>query len=752
MVSASQGPVVIALRVHGLDCAEEVAVLKRAVGPTVGGEENLAFDVLRSKMTVLTTARPVSLEELRQAVAGTGMRAEPWQEARAVASFWVRRGRALSVAASGLLLTLGFLAHAALTGGPAAALGGELDPGAHQVPLAARILYLLAMVAGAWFILPKSWFAARSLRPDMNLLMAIAITGAVVIGEWLEGAAVAFLFGLSHVLESWSVARARRAVESLLDLSPSTARIRVDGTEREVPAAEVAPGTLFLVRPGDRIPLDGRVVAGESHLDQAPITGESVPVAKGPGDEVFAGTINGSGALDVRSTRGAGDTTLARIIRLVEEAQARRSPAERWVDRFARVYTPSVLALALLVFLAPPLLNAGSWSEWFYRALVLLVIACPCALVISTPVTVVASLAAAARAGVLIKGGAFVEAPARLRALAFDKTGTLTEGRFGVVELVPLDGHDEAALLARAAALEARSEHPLARAIVEHAERVGVAFAPAEAFRSIEGRGATGRIGGKAYWVGSHRYLEERGQETPAVHARLDAISSAGRTVVVVGNDDHVCGLIGVADAVRSEAAEVVADLSRLGIEHLVMLTGDNLATARAVAAVTGVEEVRAELLPEDKVSAVQELVARYGFVAMVGDGVNDAPALATSSLGIAMGAAGSDAAIETADIALMSDDLRLLPWLVRHSRRTVRTIRWNIAFALGVKALVFALAVAGVASLWLAIAADMGASLLVIANGLRLLRQDRFRSRPAPPPPSHPSSAGPLTPARQAT
>ena len=712
---------------RGLDCAEEVAVLRRAVGPVVGGEEHLAFDVLRGKMTVQESAAPVATEVVRQAVARTGMRAEPWREAPPVESFWRRRSRTMSVVVSGLLLAAGFLTHALLAGGALAALAGEGAGEAHEVPVAARLLYLLAMLAGGWFILPKAWHAARSLRPDMNLLMTVAVAGAVGIGEWLEAAAVAFLFGLSHVLEGWSVGRARLAVESLLDLSPPTARVREAGAEREVTAAEVAPGSVFVVKPGERIPLDGEVVAGESHVNQAPITGESVPVAKAPGEEVFAGTINGAGALEVRSTREAGDTTLARIIRLVEEAQARRSPSERWVDRFARVYTPVVIALALAVFLIPPLMTGASWSDWLYRALVLLVIACPCALVISTPVSVVASLAAAARSGVLIKGGAFIEAPAGLRALAFDKTGTLSEGRFAVVEVVPLDGHDEAELLERAAALEARSEHPLARAVVAHAEEQGVAFEAAEGFRSLEGRGATGRVGGEPYWVGSHRYLEERGQETAEVHERLEAMSGAGRTVVVVGNDRHVCGLLGVADAVRPEAAAVVSELRRLGVA-VVMLTGDNQETARAVAEATGIEEVRAELLPEDKVAAVEELVRSYGEVAMVGDGVNDAPALARSSLGIAMGAAGSDAAIETADIALMSDDLQRLPWLIRHSRRTLRAIRQNIAFALGVKAAVFALAVAGIATLWLAIAADMGASLLVIGNGLRLLGGDRQR------------------------
>jgi Zn2+/Cd2+-exporting ATPase len=711
------------LKVHGLDCAEEVAILKRAVGPLAGGEERLAFDVLRGKMTVLPApagdAAVPSFEAVSTAVAATGMRAEPWSRARAPEGFWRRHRRSVSVAASGLLLAAGFAVHALAAGGPLAAFAGE-----GAVPPPARLLYLAAMAAGAWFILPKAWFAARSLRPDMNLLMTVAVAGAMGIGEWLEAATVAFLFGLSLVLEGWSVGRARRAVEALLDLSPPTARLLGEnGAETMVPAGEVAPGSLFVVRPGERIPLDGEVAAGTSHVDQAPITGESVPVARAPGDEVFAGTVNGDGALEVRTTRAAGDTTLARIIRLVEAAQARRSPSERWVDRFARVYTPAVIVLALAVMLLPPLLAGGTWGTWFYRGLVLLVIGCPCALVISTPVSVVASLAAAARAGVLIEGGVYVEAPARLRAVAFDKTGTLTEGRFRVVEVVPLDGHDEAGLLATAAALEARSEHPVARAVVGHARERGVAAAAAAGLRALHGRGVEGTVDGRAFWVGSHRWLAERGQETPAVRERIETLSGAGRTVVAVGNDEHVCGLLAVADALRPEAADVVAELRRLGVEHLVLLTGDNEATARAVGDAVGIDEVSAELLPEDKVAAVEALVERWGGAAMVGDGVNDAPALARSTLGIAMGAAGSDAALETADVALMADDLARLPWLVRHSRRTLRVIRQNVAFALGVKAVVFALALAGVATLWLAIAADMGASLLVIANGLRLLR-----------------------------
>lgn len=713
----------VAVKVHGLDCAEEVTTLRRVLGPLAGGEEHLAFDVLRGRMTVLPTARALSLEEISRAVARAGMRAEPWRESPLDDGFWRRRGRTLSVVGSALLLGLGFLVHAAVAGGALAALAGEGAGDAHAVPLPARLLYLLAMLAGGWFVLPKAWYAARSLRPDMNLLMAVAVAGAVGIGEWLEAASVAFLFGLSLVLEHWSVGRARRAVEALLDLSPPTARVRGANGEMEVPAAEVEPGTLLLIQPGERVPLDGEVVAGESEIDQAPITGESAPVAKAPGASVFAGTINGTGVLEVRSTRPANQTTLARIVRLVESAQSRRSPSERWVDRFARVYTPAVLALAVCVFLVPPLLFGGAWVVWLYRALVLLVIACPCALVISTPVSVVAALAASARAGVLVKGGAYLESPAGLRAIAFDKTGTLTRGRFEVVEVIPLDGHDEAELLARAAALEARSEHPLASAVVARAREMGLPVEPAEDFRSLPGRGATGRIGGTAYWLGSHRYLEERGQETPELHGRLEELARSGRTVVAVGDERHVCGLLVLADGVRPDAAAVVRKLRAQGIQHLLMLTGDNRPTAEAIGRKLGIEKVIAELLPEDKVGVVEELVARYGAVAMVGDGVNDAPAMARATLGIAMGAAGSDAAIETADVALMADDLSRLPWLVEHSRRTLSVIRQNVVFSLAVKLVVLLLAVSGHATLWAAIAADMGASLAVIGNGLRLLR-----------------------------
>jgi Cd2+/Zn2+-exporting ATPase len=717
-------------RIHGMDCAEEVAFLKETVGPVVGGDERLSFDILNGRMVVLSGPTEISPEAVQQAIARTGMRAEAWQgeeKASDGGGLWQRRGRTILTAASGTFTLAGFLSHVWIAGGIEAALGSEGMGLAHDVPFVAKVLYTLGILAGSWYILPKAWYAARRLRPDMNLLMVVAVVGAALIGEWFEAAVVAFLFAVSLALESWSVGRARRAIAALMELAPPSARVRrEDGREEQVPPDQVPVGMVFIVKPGEKFPLDGRVVRGASDVNQAPITGESVPVPKQPGDAVFAATINGDGALEVECTKPAQDTTLAHIIRMVGEAQSRRSPSEQWVEKFARVYTPVVMGLALAVLLVPPLLFSGDWSDWLYRSLVLLVIACPCALVISTPVSIVAALAAAARNGVLVKGGVYVEAPARLEAIALDKTGTLTEGRPAVVEVVPLNGHTEAELLERAAAMEISSSHPLARAVVAFAQERGVAVRAAEDFQIIQGKGATARINGERYWLGSHRYLEERGQETEDVHKRLQAMSSAGRSVVVVGNERHVCGLITLADAVRPAARDMLRALRDLGMQHIVMLTGDNRETAEAIAQETGVDEVHAELLPGDKVTVMESLVSKYGSVAMVGDGVNDAPALGRATVGIAMGAAGSDAAIETADIALMSDDLAKLPWLVRHSRRTLAVIRQNIAFSLAVKALFVLLTFAGFASLWAAIAADMGASLLVIFNGLRLLADKR--------------------------
>jgi Cd2+/Zn2+-exporting ATPase len=713
-----------AYKVRGLDCAEEVAVLKQSVGPLVGGADRLAFDVLNGRMTVAANEREVADEAIFKAVAATGMSAVPWKpDTKTDDTDDHRRQQVLFTAASGVGLLIGFSLHVVLAGGFAPAWRLLGSHAGESMPWPEIAAYFAAAVLGARFVVVKAWFAARNLRPDMHLLMTVAVVGAMAIGEWFEAATVSFLFALSLTLESWSVGRARRAIVALLDLAPPTARVlRPDGSEAAVPVAEVRRGDCFIVPAGERVPLDGRVTEGASAVNQAPITGESVPVEKQSGAEVFAGTINGDGTLTVEATKTVADTTLARIIHMVEEAHARRAPSEQWVERFARVYTPAVMVLALLVFLLPPVVLGQAWDEWFYRALVLLVIACPCALVISTPVSIVASLASAARAGVLVKGGAFIELPAHLQAIAVDKTGTVTRGEPEVVQVIPLGSHTEAELISRAAALEARSTHPLARAICRYAESRGIAPAPAVDVQVLRGRGLTGIFDGEPFWLGSHRYVVERGQDAPAVARQAEALEADGKTVIVIGNPRHVCGLVAVADTVRPEAREIVRQLHAAGIAHVVMLTGDNRITAEAIAREVGIDEVHAELLPEDKVKKLEEIIARYGTVAMVGDGVNDAPALARANLGIAMGAIGSAAAIETADIALMTDDISRLPWLVRHSRRTLAIIRQNITFALAVKAVFVVLTFAGMASLWAAIAADTGASLLVVLNGLRLL------------------------------
>lgn len=708
-------------KVIGMDCADEVAVLKDALKGVVP-IERVTFDVINGTLTADVASDADAL--LRAAVAETGMRAEPWTGAAGDPGAAQRHRRTIACVVSGLTLAAALAIQGFWHGTPKALLGAEGGEGGYALPWAAVIACVASVVAGAWYVAPRAWYALRSFRADMNLLMMIAVVGAGVIGEWLEAATVAFLFALSIMLEAWSVGRARRAVEALLDLAPDAVHVQEpDGSMRDLPVAEVRPGMRFRVRPGERIPLDGRVLAGASSVDQSPITGESAAIAKALGDDVFAGTVNGEAVLDIESTKAAGDTTLAHIIRLVGSAQSKRSSAERWVDRFARIYTPVILALAILVMTVPPLMGWGTWQEWIYRGLILLVIGCPCALVISTPVTIVAAIASAARRGVLVKGGESIEAPASLRVIALDKTGTLTQGRPRVRAIFPLSGHSERELLAIAAALENQSTHPLALAVVAEARTRGIAPLTATEVAAVPGKGVTGIVDGKPHWLGSRRYLVERRQESADVGERLQELAKNGDTVVVIGAQDHVCGYLALTDTVRPDAVTVVQRLHAAGIQRVAMLTGDNQGTADAVAKQTGVDQVHAQLLPADKVAVIQTLVQEYGRVGMVGDGINDAPALASATVGIAMGAAGSDAAIETADVALMSDDLSAIPWLIEHSRRTLRIIRQNVAIALGVKAVFLALTLLGQASMWAAIAADMGASLVVIVNGMRLLR-----------------------------
>ncbi|MDD9908529.1 MAG: cation-translocating P-type ATPase [Ahrensia sp.] len=710
-------------QVSGLDCAEEVAILNRVVGPKVGGEEHLAFDVINGRMTILDTGNQLRDEEVVELVADTGMSAKPWDASRAAvdqAAYVARQWR--FTALSGGFWAAGFFWHVIETG-MSGALGLFSGHGETSMPLGEAGLFAVAILFGVWLVAPKAWSSAQRLSPDMNLLMVVAVAGAIGLGEFFEAATVAFFFSLSLYLESWSVGRARNAVSALLDLTPPTARvIRPDGSEEIVAAAKVTIGDRFVVRGGDRIPLDGEVTNGAGAVDQAPITGESALVPKEAGDEVYAGTINGEGTLTVRALRVSSDTVLAKIIRMVGDAHASRAPVEQWVAKFARIYTPIVMLLAIAIALVPPLVLGGAWGYWFYNALVLLVIACPCALVISTPVSIVAALTASARAGVLIKGGAYVEAPGRTTALAMDKTGTITLGEPEVAAVYPLAAASEHDLIKLAAGLEARSSHPLARAILARAEADGIQVTAAEDTRTVPGRGLEGRTDGRTIWLGSDRFAEEKGFGSIIPKDIRDAIEGAGSTLVAVGDEAGVTGVLELRDQIRTDAKSVVARLHAQGVNTIIMLTGDNERTARAVAAEVGIDEVRAELLPEDKVTAIEELVESHDMVAMIGDGVNDAPAMARAHYAIAMGAVGSDAAIETADIALMTDDIGKVPWLIGHSRRAIAIIRQNIGISLATKAIFVGLTAFGMASMWGAIAADVGISLLVVANALRLL------------------------------
>ena len=693
-------------KVEGMDCHEEVAMLEKRL-KRLAGVEALDADVLAQRMRVKYDAARLSTAAIAEAVAETGMRAwleheEPVMPAGSLLS------RQVIVVISGL----------ALAAGGAARLAG--------LPRAVYLaLLVFATVASGATVVRRAWMSARHRALDINVLMLVAVIGATLIGEWFEAATVMWLFALAQLLEARSMDRARGAIRALMDLTPADALVRRDGGEARVPADQVLVGEIVIVRPGEKIPVDGRVTAGSSFVNQAPVTGESLPVDKGPGDQVFAGTINGRGAIEVEVTRPRRDTTLARIIHLVERAQSQRAPTQTFIDRFARVYTPIVLGLAVLVAIVPPLAGLGGFEDWLYRSLVLLVISCPCALVISTPVSIVSALAAAARKGVLIKGGAHLERTGEVSCVAFDKTGTLTRGRVRVVEVVSIDGIPPRDLLALAASLEVRSEHPIAAAIVQHAVAQGIAVQAADGFEALPGLGAQGRVGDATALVGNHRLVEERGLCSPAVDVHLERLSASARTAVLVARNTGVVGIIAVADEPRESAREVVDQLRSQGVRHVALLTGDNARTATALAAELGIDEVAAELLPENKVDAVQRLKRKHGVVAMVGDGVNDAPALAIADVGIAMGVAGTDAALETADVALMADELLKIPYALRLSRATLRNMRANIAFSLVLKSAFLVMAIAGAATLWMAVVADMGASLVVIANSLRLLRAE---------------------------
>ena len=563
----------------------------------------------------------------------------------------------------------------------------------------------------------KGLNALRRGSLNINALMSVAVTGAFVLGQWPEAAMVMALYAIAELIEARSVDRARNAIKGLMALAPQAAEARQsDGTWLSVPTSGIAIGSVVRIKPGERVPLDGVVTAGNSAIDQAPVTGESIPVDKTVNDPVFAGTINQTGALEIRVTAAANDSTLARIIHAVEQAQGSRAPTQRFVDRFAAIYTPAVFVIAVAVALLLPLLGGVPWLQAAYKALVLLVIACPCALVISTPVTIVSGLAAAARRGILIKGGTYLEQARLIKAVALDKTGTITEGKPRLVHWEALSNSDSVAV---GASLAARSDHPVSKAIADGlpGQRMDVTD-----FEALVGRGVQGRVDGTTYTLGNHRLIHERGLCSAELEARLAEHEKLGRTVTLLAADDHVLALFAVADTLKASSIQAVADLKALGVTP-VMLTGDNASTARAIAAQAGIEDARGDLLPQDKQTAIQDSQRTLGMTAMVGDGINDAPSLAQSDIGFAMGGAGTDVAMEAADVVIMTDDLRRVATTIQLSRKTHAVLWQNIALALGIKAVFLVLAVFGGATMWMAVFADMGASLLVVANGLRLLR-----------------------------
>ena len=701
--------------IQKMDCAVEERLLRNRLEP-MQGVEKLDFNLMARTLTVEHSLN--GEDELVTAIRSLGMDAVSRTVPRAVElpviqqSFWRKTGTILTIISGVFALVAEVLV---LTGVAAES----------SVPV--KALAAIAILVGGYEVAGKAWTALRTFTLNINFLMTVAVIGAVIVGEWTEGAVVIFLFAVAEMIEAQSLDRARNAVRSLMELTPEIASVLRGNNWQDVPVTTVARGETIRIKPGERLPLDGTVTEGSSSVNQAPITGESVPVEKVKGDHVYAGSINERGTFDYAVTHVASESTVSKIVQLIEKASANRAEAERFVDRFARYYTPVIFALAIAVAAGGPLAFGGTWGEWIYRGLVLLVIGCPCALVLSTPVTIVSGLAAAARRGILIKGGTYLEIGKSLKGVALDKTGTLTEGRPGVTDVLPLDGTNPDHILHLAAAVEAKSEHPIASAIIAaHALRhIDEPDVPITEFASITGKGIRAIVDGRTIYVGNHRLAHELNICTPEVEALLERLEKEGKTTVVVMSDTQALGVIGVADAIRQTSIQAIRQLHDLGI-RTAMLTGDNNATAQRIAEQVGIDDVRADLLPEDKINALTELQKKYGAMGMVGDGINDAPALAQANVGFAMGAVGTDVALETADVALMEDNLLKLPEFIRLSRRTIGILWQNIIIALGIKVVFFFLAMMGEATLWMAVFADMGASLIVVANGLRLLSDRR--------------------------
>lgn len=708
-LQAGPGQTLSRLRIGQMDCPTEETLIRKKLGG-MNEVRELDFNLMQRVLTVVHDDG--TLERVMAAVRSLDMTPELIEGDAAPAAAPQAKPAWRMLAVGGVLAALSEAVHFA------------------GWPVWVTALFALGAIAACGLgTYRKGWIAVRNGNLNINALMSIAVTGAVFIGQWPEAAMVMALFNLAELIEARALDRARNAVRGLMDLAPQTAlRQDAQGEWVEVPATQLRVGDSVRVRPGERIAADGAITEGQSAIDQSPITGESMPVEKAVGDEVFAGTVNTSGSFDYRVTAGAGSTTLDRIIHAVEQAQGARAPTQRFIDSFSRVYTPTMVVIALLVAIVPPLVVGQAWLEAIYRALALLIIACPCALVISTPVSVVSGLTAAARRGILIKGGVYLENGRKLRWLALDKTGTLTRGKpvqtdLDVVEPASLTGQPSALILS---SLASRSDHPVSRALAQAA--AGTRFLEVSDFQALAGRGVSGRIGEETFYLGNRRLMRELGVLTPEIETRIDAFETAGKTANALSDGQRVLALAAVADTLKPTSAAAIADLHTLGVKTL-MLTGDNARTAQAVAREAGIDEAHGDLLPEDKLTRVAaKHEAGDGMVGMVGDGINDAPALARADIGFAMGAAGTGTAIETADVALMDDDLRKIGTFLRLSRATHRILTQNITLALGIKAIFLVLAVSGDATLWMAVFADVGASLLVVANGLRLLRAGQGR------------------------
>ena len=722
-VQAGKGSAEAVFLIQKMDCPTEEKLIRDRF-KSMAGIAGMQFNLIQRELTVqhnldsvetmMSSLKDLGLDPALKSDTLTGV--VGLTDGHGDGAFSIARSKWLLIAVSGI-----------------AAVGSEVVAWSSGNEISALVigLALLAILAGGLDTLKKGWVALRNFSLNMNFLMSLAVIGAALIGKWPEAAVVIFLFALAEMIETLSLDRARHAIKGLMAMAPDMATVQdATGAWREVATAQVAMAALVRVRPGEQVPLDGIVKTGQTTINQAPITGESMPVVKQPGDHVFAGTINERGAFDYQVTALQANSTLSRIIKSVQQAQGQRAPTQRFVDQFARYYIPAVVLMAALVAVLPPLLLGAALYPWLYKALVLLVIACPCALVISTPVTVVSGLAAAAKHGVLIKGGVYLEMGRKIKALALDKTGTLTLGKPVVTDTQLVQPQDMAAsatlikLQRLAASLSRHSDHPVSTAVVAHWQSknsVG-ALVDVSEFEALTGLGIQGNIDGQLFYLGNHRMVHDMGICSAALETRLDALEVQGKTTVVLCSATTPLLILAVADTVRDTSVAAIAQLHAMGIES-VMLSGDNPHTAQAIAGKVGITDVRGNLLPDDKLNAVNDLIRRYGYVGMVGDGINDAPALAKANIGFAMGAAGTDTALETADVALMDDDLRKIPDFIRLSRKTHNVLMQNITLALGIKAVFLVLALTGEATLWMAVFADMGASLLVVFNGMRLLR-----------------------------